>query len=988
MKKLLTATLAIAMGATLVGALAACKNGDADTAKKAIQNVRTMYADKAVETPDNYTVIGQTKVGDDVYAIDWTVTSTFENFANYVSVGEMDATSKLVTVSVTKAEAAIDYKLIASVTVGSATETEEFTRKVPASQASQDQVEVSLSFEDKANRTSQDANSQVWEQNGIKLTNTKGSTDIGDYFNPIRLYKGSTVKVEYPNMVKLIFHSKQKYGEGKDDYPASVKGALEAANLGTVTLGEDEKAVILELSSPMDSIEFTASVNQIQLYSLDVVANKNAMSDADRVAGAKAALDLEAKNYIKVGEYDLPAELNGTTITWAVTSDYATIEGGKLKITSMPAADTEVILTATISKNEESDTKDITVKLVVLTLTGDGTQANPYTPTDAKKVIATLAEGATSTEVYFVKGYVIAPGTYSSQYGNFDDMYIADSYAEDKATTADDALLIYRPKADGTYLTAEGFTKGDLVMFKGNFQNYKKDTTLTPELVSGTCVERTSAADLNKGDADKVAAAKAAVELEATYYAGTVTLPLTMSGATLSWAVTAGATNATIEGGTMTLTAPAEAEADVTVTVTITSNSVTDTKAISFKVIKAPAGTQADPFTVAYAKTVGKALASGKYYGGDTATLVYVKGYVIDKGTWNDQYSNFTNVWLADSADDGKTDDSALACYRLAKDNVYITGQYKLHLGDLLTISCYIQNYNGTPQMTFNGKVNPTAVAVEWAPRTDAQKVADALEAVRTQLDDITATGETTLPTSIDTDVAFAWAAAAGTTLPAGITIEEGVLKVATLPAENTVISLTVTATCGTNGVSDTKTITVSIKVQSAAVLYTLTTSKTGTNNSYAGNCDVEVDGITWNIEGNSQQNPWRFGGKNLTNQDRKLTSKTAITGKVTEVVIQFGAANITVNSVTFNVYKTDPTVAGATVAYTASVTHSANGKYTINVPTAEDWTNCYYQVVFNVTAGSSNQYVTITSIVFNSTADSGNTANTPAPEAILNDDN
>ena len=102
MKKLLTATLAIAMGATLVGALAACKNGDADTAKKAIQNVRTMYADKAVETPDNYTVIGQTKVGDDVYAIDWTVTSTFENFANYVSVGEMDATSKLVTVSVTK----------------------------------------------------------------------------------------------------------------------------------------------------------------------------------------------------------------------------------------------------------------------------------------------------------------------------------------------------------------------------------------------------------------------------------------------------------------------------------------------------------------------------------------------------------------------------------------------------------------------------------------------------------------------------------------------------------------------------------------------------------------------------------------------------------------------------------------------------------------------------------------------------------------------
>ena len=51
-------------------------------------------------------------------------------------------------------------------------------------------------------------------------------------------------------------------------------------------------------------------------------------------------------------------------------------------------------------------------------------------------------------------------------------------------------------------------------------------------------------------------------------------------------------------------------------------------------------------------------------------------------------------------------------------------------------------------------------------------------------------------------------------------------------------------------------------------LLYTLT-PVSGDNNSYAGNCDVTVDGITWNLAGNSQINPWRLGGKNITNVDR-----------------------------------------------------------------------------------------------------------------------
>ena len=58
---------------------------------------------------------------------------------------------------------------------------------------------------------------------------------------------------------------------------------------------------------------------------------------------------------------------------------------------------------------------------------------------------------------------------------------------------------------------------------------------------------------------------------------------------------------------------------------------------------------------------------------------------------------------------------------------------------------------------------------------------------------------------------------------------------------------------------------------------YTLNVT-TGTNNSYAGNCDIAIGGITWNVTGNSTMNPWRIGGKNINSTDRTVYSKTAMT--------------------------------------------------------------------------------------------------------------
>jgi hypothetical protein len=64
---------------------------------------------------------------------------------------------------------------------------------------------VTINFSDKANRTTFTTTQQVWVQNGITVTNNKASatSDVADYANPARFYKGSTVIISYPSITKI-----------------------------------------------------------------------------------------------------------------------------------------------------------------------------------------------------------------------------------------------------------------------------------------------------------------------------------------------------------------------------------------------------------------------------------------------------------------------------------------------------------------------------------------------------------------------------------------------------------------------------------------------------------------------------------------------------------------------------------------------------------------------------------------------------------------
>ena len=123
---------------------------------------------------------------------------------------------------------------------------------------------ATLSFADKANRTVFTTSQQVWEQNGVKLINDKGSStsNVADYAAPARFYKSSKLTVEYPGMTKIEFVCNN----------ATYATALKDAGLtGTVTVSGAIVTVVLPAAADSYVVE-SLSGGQVRMDSLTVYA--------------------------------------------------------------------------------------------------------------------------------------------------------------------------------------------------------------------------------------------------------------------------------------------------------------------------------------------------------------------------------------------------------------------------------------------------------------------------------------------------------------------------------------------------------------------------------------------------------------------------------------------------------------------------------------------------------------------------------------------
>lgn len=489
------------------------------------------------------------------------------------------------------------------------------------------------------------------------------------------------------------------------------------------------------------------------------------------------------QQYVSVGEMD-PNDDNQCLVT---------VTPGDVKV--------EYTLKATVTVGEASDSVEFKHSIPA--------QNSVLTVAKAIELASKLENNAYYKEnnvitPVFVKGYVVDAGEWNDEKNNLNKVYIAD---EPDGTTK---FYVYRILKDEEYNTQKGaIEKGDLVTLRGALQNYKGNT---PELTYCNDVEpaiNVTVVSLTKPvktDADKVAEAKEAVDIPRLFNQVTeITLPATQGEATLSWAK--GTTDlVTIADGKLKIVKIPEQETEIKLTVTITSGSVTDTKEIAIYVT--PTSVKDQELSVVQVKGLEKTVVSGKYYAENgVITPVIVKGYVVDAGKWESSFNNLNKVYIADTYSEDMTKDSegTLYVYRIVPDGTYIKGDGDLQKGDLVTFKGYLQNYEGTCQISYQGKNDVVCTGLEKPGLTDAQKIESVLTGI-TLPTKLTKNAELDLPASAIEGVTLTFAS----NNEAVIKIENGKMKVT---RGQTDVTVKITATAAITGsVSDSEEFNILVK--------------------------------------------------------------------------------------------------------------------------------------------------------------------------------
>ena len=135
-----------------------------------------------------------------------------------------------------------------------------------AMNASAAEESATITFNNVSKRTAFDTSHQVWEENGIVVTNNKGSStsNVANYSNPARFYKNSELIVEYGGneLSKIAFTC------NTTAYATSLKNSIGAnvtvsGKVVTVTLAAGTTAFTVKLTDGqvrMDSLTVTANI--------------------------------------------------------------------------------------------------------------------------------------------------------------------------------------------------------------------------------------------------------------------------------------------------------------------------------------------------------------------------------------------------------------------------------------------------------------------------------------------------------------------------------------------------------------------------------------------------------------------------------------------------------------------------------------------------------------------------------------------------------
>ena len=121
-----------------------------------------------------------------------------------------------------------------------------------------------LSFADASKRTEYDSSKktkQVWSDNGITFTNESSSSNIADYYNPVRCYSKTSIKIEFAGMSKIaITCNTASYANDLNNqtYPINCTHSF------------DGKIVTIEFDDPVDEFKISSLSKKIFIDQIEV----------------------------------------------------------------------------------------------------------------------------------------------------------------------------------------------------------------------------------------------------------------------------------------------------------------------------------------------------------------------------------------------------------------------------------------------------------------------------------------------------------------------------------------------------------------------------------------------------------------------------------------------------------------------------------------------------------------------------------------------
>lgn len=779
-KKLLSAVLALTMGATCAAGLAACGNKDSDPLARVIDGLRGMYMDKYTNanTPSDFEVAGQYPVDGVNYVINWTVDVT-----DGVVVSEMNATTKMVTIDVDeRATADIIYNLTASVTVGKKSDSITFANlKVPAYKVhshaeylaaadgdSLDVIGVVTGFAKKGDGASY--NCIYFEDNdggyyAYNLSELPEGLAIGDkvevvgiadtYYNTRQLKSGTATIVNNDNTVT----------------PTDITDVVAAA-----TSAKDEK--LLNYLCQLVTIKGVTVHNNWSDatyfgFKLGNVDSYVRISSSDCPTGAANQTALKAAHAGNLGKSatvtGVAVQYNGSFYLVPVSGE-AFSEFAERDLSDADKVAEELAAVSVDTKYSANGTFDLPVPTfsgVEFSWVSDN--AAIVVSEDGKKITVKTGDAAVTVKL-----------TLTVTCGEVTDTKVFEITVEplklDHAGTAadpfsiSDVLKIFATLESGKNYQVDG--KDAKVYIKGYITDvgelngtYGLKNIYIADFASDSKEESAYLYNINwndvvvKGDANPLGLGDLIV----------------VSGCLKNFNGTYEVADGKFDGSTK-------------------EYAVITSWTTAAELLPEHEGTEADPFSVLDAQKVFATLKSGETYQVDGADKqVYIVGYIVDAGAINGNYG-LKNVYIADEVTGSKAD--AVYLYNINWNDVVAKADANpLKVGDLIVVYGFLKNFNGTYEVADgkpdgNTKVYATITKWEQGNLTDTQKVGY----VKNNL---------TIPEELTGDLALPTAALDGVTLAfvsdneAVVVDTENKKLVVTRGSADVSVTLSVTITCG-----------------------------------------------------------------------------------------------------------------------------------------------------------------------------------------------